>query len=234
MKQQIEYLRRLQTLDSRVFGLEKELEEIPRKFLEFERALAGCLRKMDEVKAKLTSMQKEIDRKDVELSEKEEKAARLVMQQNTAQSNEEYSAFQREIENERRHASQLEDEMLELMTELDKLRLEKERLGKEVEREESRLNEERKKLQARQVELEREIACLKSERSSSAEKVQIDLLILYDKILAAKRDRRALAAVRDSICGGCSMTLTLQEVAQVKVCKDVVICKHCGRILYEE
>ena len=43
-------------------------------------------------------------------------------------------------------------------------------------------------------------------------------------VVNAKRDEHA--------CGGCNLSLTLQQVIAVQTSSDLQLCSSCGRILY--
>lgn len=234
MREQRSLLKELQSRDLEIFRLESELEEVPQRISAYEEEIRELNRQVKQAKEALISLQKEIARKEMELAGKEEKIARLILQQNKAQTNVEYSALQKEIEGEKGLRSQLEDEVLMLMSRLEESKVEKERLGKEAEAKELKVKMECEKLRQRQTVLMGEIERLKVERRNWAEKLRIDIGILYDRILSAKHDRRAIAAVRNGICSGCSMALTVQEVAAVRTSDEPITCKHCGRILYWE
>jgi predicted nucleic acid-binding Zn-ribbon protein len=60
-----------------------------------------------------------------------------------------------------------------------------------------------------------------------------DQLQLYE-VLKASREGQAVVRVERGICRGCGVALPSQELQRVRIGRELLRCKSCGRILYGE
>src|SRR5437868_5041848 len=88
----------LQSLDTRMAGLEKEIAQLPKYISAIEKALDSHLRRLEADKAALAANQKERKQKEGEIQLHDQKISKLKDQTLGAKTNEQYKAFQNEIE----------------------------------------------------------------------------------------------------------------------------------------
>src|SRR3981081_2250671 len=121
MTADIEQVTRLQSLDLRIAELEREIATLPRHIAQIEKTLDSHLRKLEADRAALLANQKE--RKVLEDDGKLEgpKISKLKDQMLGAKTNEQYRAFQHEIEYLQKEIRTAEDRILELMSESESL-----------------------------------------------------------------------------------------------------------------
>jgi hypothetical protein len=62
------------------------------------------------------------------------------------------------------------------------------------------------------------------------EKIPAQILGHYDRLRA--RDKKGLAVVRNRVCSGCHMGVTLGAVMTLRHGTDIQLCDGCGRYLY--
>jgi len=74
---------------------------------------------------------------------------------------------------------------------------------------------------------------LTRERAELAEKIDEDLLGLFERLFKSKGDA-AVVAIEHGVCTGCHMKVTSATAAQARAGKEIVSCENCGRILYEQ
>jgi predicted nucleic acid-binding Zn-ribbon protein len=148
-----------------------------------------------------------------------------------AKTNEQYRAFQNEIEFCEKEIRKSEDRILELMSESDPLE-------KNVKAAEEALKTERT-----HVEAEKEQA---RQRSAGDKKAADDLLAERKQIVAQvtpatykryeniRKRRRgiAVAEAAEGRCLACHMAMRLQFFQDLKMSNQVMSCESCGRILY--
>ena len=113
---------RLQNLDDRVAELMKEISALPKHIAEIEKRLESHQRRLDHDRAGLSANQK--DRKkfegDIQLSD--QKISKLKTQMMEAKNNDQYKAFQHEIEFCQQEIRRHEDSILELMSAAEPLK----------------------------------------------------------------------------------------------------------------
>ena len=110
---------RLQDLDIRVEELTREISSLPVHISEIEKKLDTHQRKLEADRAALSANQKERKKAEGEIQVQDQKISKLKGQMLEAKTNEQYRAFQTEIEFCEKEIRRFEDRILELMTESD-------------------------------------------------------------------------------------------------------------------
>ena len=131
----------LQSLDQKIATLENEVAALPRHIAAIEKALESHLRKLEADKAALSANQKDRKRLEGDIQVHQQKISKLRDQMLGAKTNEQYKAFQHEIEFIEKEIRDAEDRILELMSE-------SEPLDQNVKRAEKALAEEKKSVEA--------------------------------------------------------------------------------------
>ena len=210
-----------------------EIETIPLRRKSLEAQLAASASAVDVLKHK--TRQLEVDRKRLELDvgTRTESIARFKTQQYQTRKNDEFQALGHEIERFENEIRKIEDEELELMVEADKVKIdlaeeEKKAAGvkESIARQTADLDEKSKALESRLEDLSRE-------RAELAEKIDEDLLGLFERLFKSKGDA-AIVAIEHGVCTGCHMKVTSATAASARAGKEIVSCENCGRILYEQ
>ena len=111
----------LQSLDQRIAALEKEVAALPKHIAAIEKTLESHLRRLEADKAALAANQKERKKIEGDIQMNEQKISKLRDQMLGAKTNEQYRAFQHEIEYIEKEIRKAEDRILELMTESEPL-----------------------------------------------------------------------------------------------------------------
>src|SRR5215471_7072472 len=112
---------RLQEIDSRLVDLTREITALPKHIAEIEKKLVSHERKLEADRAALAANQKERKKCEGDIQVQEQKISKLKDQMVTAKTNEQYRAFQHEIEFCEKEIRKLEDRILELMGESEPL-----------------------------------------------------------------------------------------------------------------
>ena len=117
----IDRVTRLQSLDQKIVELEKEVAALPKHIVRIEKALDSHLRRLEADRAALAANQK--DRKGLEddIKVHEQKISKLKDQTLLAKNNEQYRAFQNEIDFAQNEIRKCEDRIIELMAESEPL-----------------------------------------------------------------------------------------------------------------
>ena len=112
---------RLQEVDNRLADLHKEISALPIHIAEIEKKLVSHERKLEADRAALSANQKERKKCDTDIQAQEQKISKLKDQTLQAKTNDQYRAFQNEIEFCQKEIRKCEDRILELMTESEPL-----------------------------------------------------------------------------------------------------------------
>lgn len=196
-----------------------------------EAQLAASAASVEALKQK--ARQVEIDRKRLELDvgTRTESITRLKTQQYQTRKNDEFQAMGHEIERYENEIRKIEDEELELMEQVDKLKAELGADEKKAATTKESISRQMTDLEAKSKTLESRLEDLTRERAELAGKIDEDLLSRFERLFASKGDA-VVVALEHEVCTGCHMKVTTATAAQVKAGKEIVSCEQCGRILY--
>ena len=143
----------------------------------------------------------------------------------------ELESLRRDLEHLRKSISQLEDQTLLAMTQVDELEAACKRGEEELSVLERQWAAERESL-GKQVESWRvRLRQLQEDRQRLRSALARAELALYDE-LRAKKAGLALAAMQNGMCQTCRVTVPSQKIWSVEAGEGVVTCDGCGRILY--
>ena len=189
--------------------------------------------KIGEIKEEIKHNKKEEDRRELDLKSNEEDINKLLIHLNQAKSNDEYSALNKRIEEERRQDSALEDEILELMASSDGLKARTEELQKSVAALEAELSGMEEKAGIDVAAFEKEIDELQNRVNGIEAEIDPDLIDKYRRVF--ERNLGDVMAVADEValvCRGCNMSVPRQLINEILKDDAIVFCKSCNRILY--
>lgn len=224
---------RLQALDLRIAELRSEIATLPKQIAQIERALDAHNKRLEADKAALAANQRERKRLDGEVQTHQQKISKLRDQMLGAKTNDQYRAFQHEIEFCEQAIRKCEDQILEQMGDA-------EALEKNVKVAEVALAAERKTVEG---EKQRAKACTDADklelgkaealRAEAASAMPAPLLATYERLRSRYyKDGDLIAEARDSKCMTCMMSLRPQFFQEVKAARTVMFCENCRRILY--
>src|ERR1700757_454464 len=111
----------LQAIDLRMAELEKEVAALPKHIAVIEKTLESHIRRLEADRAALSANQKDRKKLEGDIQMHEQKISKLKDQMLGAKTNEQYRAFQHEIEYLEREIRTAEDRILELMAESEPL-----------------------------------------------------------------------------------------------------------------
>ena len=221
---------RLQELDNQAAELSREVAALPKHIALIENRLAGSVRRVEVDKAALLANGKERKRLEEEIQLQNQKVSKLRDQMLAAKNNEQYKAFQNEIEFCQAEVRKHEDRILELMAE-------SEPLDKNVKSAERALAEEKKQVEAEKAQAREKTAAdekvlgeLQTRRAELATGVSPVILKEYDRLRRARRGI-AVAEVAEGRCTACHIGVRPQFMQELRRGDKVMFCESCGRIL---
>src|SRR5258708_5389246 len=222
---------RLQELDNRLAELAREIAALPKHVAEIEKKLVAHERKLEADRAALSANQKERKKCEGDIQIQEQKASKLKDQMLLAKTNEQYRAFQHEIEFCQTEIRKSEDRILELMGE-------SESLDKNVKLAEAALKTEKAQVESeKNVARERTAVDEKAQSELQAERASMGASISpanYQNYGRGGRGRKGIggAEVVDGRCRVCQICLRPQFFQDLKRGEAILACESCQRILY--
>ena len=140
-------------------------------------------------------------------------------------------SLKEQVESYNRKIKELEDKILEVMTEVEAVKGRITLKRQEVAAIEEGWKKEQGLLLKEKEELEAAIAQLELNRNEMAAKLDTATLKLYEN-LRSKRQGKAVARVEQGMCQGCRIVLPMNKLQQIKTGHTMVQCGSCERILY--
>src|SRR5262249_37891393 len=147
-----------------------------------EKALDSHLKKLEADKAALAANQKERKAKDVDIQTQEQKISKLKDQMLGAKNNEQYRAFQNEIDFAGKEIRKAEDRILELMSESEPLDQNVKKAEGALKEEKQVVEGEKAKARERTAADQAELTKLRDERKESLGKLSKPTVSAYERI----------------------------------------------------
>jgi len=231
MTAEMELVTRMQTLDAQIAELQRVIAALPRHIAEIEKALDSHNRRLEADRAALAANQKERRSLEDDNKTQEQKISKLRDQMLQAKTNEQYRAFQNEIDFCLAAIRKAEDRMLDLMAESEPLdvnvktaeaALKTEKSNVEAEKAEARLKFEADK---------KRLAEMQAERAQMSARIEPRLGKAYER----QRRKWGPTAVVEAVegrCTGCQIGLRPQFLQDLRRGDQLMFCESCGRILY--
>lgn len=230
LKDQILKLLHLQEIDTEIYSLKYEKEAKPAEIKVLEAAFEEKKKHMSELEKVLLDLHKQRKDSELELASKEESVKKLQTQLYSLKTNKEYQAMVTEIDGAKADASMIEDKILEVLTQTDKVKAEAEQERARLKEEEEAFNEQRKNVEGRVKEIDDRMSQLDAQRKQGLSDIDKKVLSQYERILKS-RDGLAIVEVRDNSCKGCNMHVPAQVINLIKMYQRIVTCEVCNRML---
>ncbi len=221
----------LQQLDVKIAELQREISALPRHIAEIEKALESHVRRLEAGRAALAANQRERKSREGDIQAQEQKISRLKDQMMEAKTNEQYRAFQKEIEYCQNEIRRAEDRILELMEEAEPLERNVKAAETALSGEKQKVEAEKLEAQRRSAEDEQALASFRRERDEVAAGLKPALYAAYERIRSHSKGTAVAEAV-DGRCSACHLAMRPQFFQDLRCTEQVMFCENCGRILY--
>jgi uncharacterized protein len=232
VKAELQQLVALQTLDTRIRTLEKDLEAIPERRAEIEREFDQRAFEIRALENRRDEARHTKARLEAEIADQRARAERADRNLMSSRKQEEYTAAIREADAARKQISTLETQTLEQMESLDQAEAALAERAEEI----ASLNSDREaRLKSFDDETKTQaeaLAVARTDREKLIASLPKSMSSLYTRISARIRDGVAVAEARNGACMACFMALRPQAMSEVRRGEEVVTCDHCNRILY--
>jgi uncharacterized protein len=226
----------VQELDARLDLLRHQLETMPES-AELERLAVARTDLADQARDArirvddLTREQKKADA-DVEQVKTRRTRDQDRIDKGLISSPKDLERMQHELVSLQRRISELEDNELEVMEQLETAQRDLEGLTNQVAELDESITATTKRRDEKAGDVNEQLASVTVERRQTAEGLPEDLMALYARLRAQKGGVGA-AALRARRCGGCSLELNAADLAVIAKApsNEVIRCEECDRIL---
>lgn len=233
MQESLRALLELQKTDQDLHELEQYKVDIPNELQKMETAQSEAKTRLSDQETKVSEIDKIRRQHERNLEAAQEQVKKYQGQLYSVKTNKEYDALQAEIQAQKNLIAELEDGILQLISEAEAEQETLETIRGETESLIERFGEERAALESRLSAVDEDVAVKMDERKRMAMRVENRVLKVYDRI---RRNLRGMTVVpiKKGACSGCFHVIPLQVVMQIRQGQRLVSCESCGRILITE
>src|ERR1043166_2796781 len=222
---------RLQEIDNRLGELAREIATLPKHIAEIEKKLVTHERKLEADRAALSANQKERKKCEGDIQMQEQKISKLKDQMLLAKTNDQYRAFQNEIDFCQNEIRKFEDRILELMGESEPLEKNVKAAEIALKAEKAQVESEKQVARERTAADEKASSELQIERGSLVTALMPSTYQLYERIRKGRKGV-GIAEVLEGRCSACHMLVRPQFFQDLKHGSQLMTCESCQRILY--
>jgi len=230
LKNRLELLEQLQEIDSQVDvmkvaqnNLQTDLNGIDQALDDAREGLAAC-------KARAAQLEKEKSELEASNATELENIQRSETNMKEIKTNKEYQAVGREIAAARKQVTELEEQILQKITQLDELNNQIAASQTTLEELEQNTEQRRSEKQSEIDKVQQDIDVDRLRREVITKELPANVLKRYDSLRAQRRGQ-AVAMARDGYCMGCNMHLPPQLYNSLFKYEELITCPHCQRML---
>ena len=231
MKDNLKKLIILQECDKKIKAIQIKRGLVPVKIKKLEETFEGASSIYKAKFDKLDSLEKERRTLEKDVQDIESKAAKSQEKLNNIKSNKEYTAALKEIADIEKEKGKKEDKILQMMEEIESLKVECNDIKGEQEKLKEEFEAEKKDIEKEIFKLDKEVEELVTQRTGFNDAVDQKMLKTYD-MLRDKRAGLAVSSVVGGICQGCHLEIPPQKYNELQRCNEMMSCPHCNRLIY--
>jgi predicted nucleic acid-binding Zn-ribbon protein len=229
----LEWLIRLQRLDTAATAARRTVDGIPARIEDLDTRLAVSVTAVETAATRAADKRHERQAVEKSLAEVQGRLSRFKEQLMAVKTNKEYTAVQHEIATAETEVQRLEDTILEHMLEADDLAANVDAAERTLVADRAEMDGERAAIETERAEMERKLSGASDQRLKVAENIGAAARQLFEAV-AKKRLGLAVVEARDGHCTVCHVRLRPQVFNQVMRNTELIQCDHCMRILYHD
>lgn len=231
LREQTEILVKLQSIESGKKRINAILAKVDEKIGDLDRELAGCRAIVEKKETGLDNLRKKYRETESELNMNAPKIEKSQEKLRAVKNNKEYQSLLKEIDEQKKQSSLMEDVMLECLEQIEQLEAEVKESEIEFQSIEERIQQDKedvgKETEAGRLELE----TLNTEWEKESTAVAPDILRTFETIRKKERGV-AIAPVINAVCQACHMNIPPQLYNDLLRFDSLTYCPSCQRIIY--
>jgi len=231
LDKQLSYLIELQKFDLNIDKINVKKRELPEKIAQMDEEFGTYIVSMQENKKKFDELNKRHSEKEDKLRRGIDTLKKTKERLLEVKTNKEYQAILKEIETIENKNSEIEDEIISALEELDHIRVELKAKEKDFDAYRLQYEKEKKKIEEEINQLDVDSSGCQQINNDLRRQIRNELLKKYETI-KGKRNGLAVVSVWKEVCGGCHMNIPPQLYIELQRSTDLLSCPNCNRIIY--
>jgi predicted nucleic acid-binding Zn-ribbon protein len=231
LREQIEILAMLQKVDREIKEKNGTKQELLRELLVKDKEIQFKKQEIALLTAACAEKEKERQGKERVLQDEGKKAMDKRMRMNRIKNIKELQALQREIDQIRQGNSDLEEELIRVLEEIDRIKAELKAKEEEAAMMQQEWQQRQDDMQSKISGIDQLVSEAYTLRKTIASQIAAELISRYELIFA-RRGGSAVVEVAGGICQGCYMNIPPQLWNEIIKSEKVNLCPSCQRILY--
>jgi predicted nucleic acid-binding Zn-ribbon protein len=231
LKEQLSYLIELQKFDLIIGRIIFKKGELPEKIVQMDEGFAVVSKSVEEGKKKFEELNKLQGEKEDKLKKGVDTLKKTKDRLLEVKTNKEYQAMLKEIETVENKNSEIEDEIISGLDQIDNMRAEVRAKEKDFETRRSQYEKEKEKIEKEISQLDRDLQDAEKKTNALRKQIRDELLKRYETI-KGRRNGVAVALVWKEVCGGCHMNIPPQMYIELQRSSELLTCPNCNRIVY--
>jgi predicted nucleic acid-binding Zn-ribbon protein len=222
----------LQKLDSDVWRVRQRIADGPRLLERRSERLRQAEQKVAKTHERILDVKKQAGLLELEVKTREAEIAKIQAAQGQSRTNEEFRAYNDHANRLRKENRATEDRILECEQQVEDVKKELAEQERALEQLAAEAKENAALWAKDAAEYQAELDQMVARRAEYAKSLPPGPLSTYERVLKA-RDGKAIVSVEGGrTCGGCSMSITPNDMTRLHRMNEIVSCRSCERILY--
>ncbi|EAJ2919969.1 hypothetical protein CXE41_03010 [Campylobacter coli] len=233
MNKYLEQLVLLSKIDQEIDSFEPKMESISKTLKDAENKIAKFNVELNNLENEIQDVENQKVQNNAHISEFSAKIKELSKKSGAVKTEKEANALKIEEDIAKEQLDAANDEIVRLDKILENKELFKKELLEERAKEEQNLDEIRVSISSQMDGLEKERMNVYTKKTKLVAEMNQKVLSFYEKIRKWAKNT-AVVPVKKQACYGCFMKIYDKTYLSVIKGEEIIICPHCGRILYKE
>ncbi len=233
MKEQILFLVELQNITAEIHELMLRKVDLPKEINKVEDELGTIEKELEENRQKLETLKAEHKAKETVLKNGIENSKKAKSRLLEVKTNKEYEATLKEIDTINDKNSNIEDEIISMLEEVDRVGTDLKVKESESASRQSARETTLRKIQKEQDSIGSTLEEVLKKKDKVRSRIKVNLLKKFD-VIQDRMNGVAVVSVWNEVCSGCHMNVPPQMYNELQRNDGLMVCPHCGRIIYWE
>jgi predicted nucleic acid-binding Zn-ribbon protein len=230
IEKEMEMLLKLQSVDYDLGELERSKDYLPEMINNLEGEIEDTQKALQESEHELNEENLRQNRLDLELATLNQELAKFQKQMMVIKTNKEYDALTSEIANRKVRISDIEEEILKILTHMDDLKERIKEYNEKLGQIEKSNSEQLTYLKEELNSIEDKIKIKEGDRKNITVRIDRRLLATYERVKRG-RGNTVVVGIKKRACGACYKGIPPQLIQEIRKGETIYTCDNCGRIL---